>query len=280
LFTAAGVGTHALVDNCWTIPVTASSLVVLALADPLPLEKKLAPYRWSGAKLAFAGLFVLALHFVFIGMPGLGLYYNDLGHKAYDRDDFATAERYHLAAISIIPDHPIFLDNLGMVYLQQFSENKDPRLIGPAKEYFQRAVEASPYSIDAHIHLETVLMRSISGDLERDRKINEEIIRVDQELLKIDPFLPFVRKNLAAGYYNAGQFDHAVLELRKAIEYEPNYVPAYLQLPPGMGNTAILPPMIGTLPRRWASSTSTETSNPPCPTKACYWDGRSDPGLR
>jgi O-antigen ligase len=38
LLTATGVGIHALVDNCWTIPVTASSLVVLALADSLPLE--------------------------------------------------------------------------------------------------------------------------------------------------------------------------------------------------------------------------------------------------
>src|SRR5207248_1032549 len=44
LFTAVGVGVHALVDNCWTIPVTASSLVVLALADPLPLVRKQASH--------------------------------------------------------------------------------------------------------------------------------------------------------------------------------------------------------------------------------------------
>jgi tetratricopeptide (TPR) repeat protein len=230
LLTAVGVGTHALVDNCWTIPVTTSSLVILALADPLPLRKKTAPYRWNATKLAVAGIIVVLIHLRFIAIPGVGLYYNDKGHIAYDRDDFANAERYHLAALSIIPDHPTFLDNMGMVYLQQFTETRDARLIEPATSYFRKAIQASPYSVDAHIHMETVLMRSMTGDAQRDREINQQIIQVDEELLKIDPFIPFARKNLAGAYYNAGQFDHAVLEMRKAIEYEPNYVPAYLQL--------------------------------------------------
>src|SRR2546422_4810808 len=46
IYTAVGVGSHALVDNCWTIPVTAASLVVISLADPLPLRAKEAPRRW------------------------------------------------------------------------------------------------------------------------------------------------------------------------------------------------------------------------------------------
>src|SRR5262249_4836594 len=46
----------------------------------------------------------------------------------------------------------------------------------------------------------------------------------------IDPFLPFVRKNLAVALYNLGQIDRAMREVQVAIEYEPNYVPGYLQL--------------------------------------------------
>jgi len=230
LFTVVGVGTHALVDNCWTIPVTTSGLIVLALADPLPLVKRDAPHRWSKPQLAFAGAMLILVYVFSTALPGMGLYYNDEGHKAYDRDDFATAERYHLAAIDLFPQHPLFLDNLGMVYLQQFTEKKDPKLLQSAEKYFRRAIDASPQSLDPYIHMETTLMRYLTGDPAQDRELNAQIVQVDTKLLEVDPFIPFARKNLANAYYNIGQYDHAMLELQKAVEYEPNYVPGYLQI--------------------------------------------------
>jgi O-antigen ligase len=230
LLTAAGVATHALVDNCWTIPVTASSLVVLALADPLPLRKKTAHLHWNKKQFALAGAAVAIVFVMAIVVPGLGLYYNDEGHKAYDRDDFANAARHHLKAIALFPNHPLFLDNLGMVYLQQFTENGDPQLLSLAKNYFGRAIQASPQSLDPHVHMETVLVRSLNKNADHDRDIYRDIVAVDSDLLQIDPFVPFARKNLASAYYSLGQFDHALLELQKAIEYEPNYVPGHLQM--------------------------------------------------
>ena len=158
------------------------------------------------------------------------MYYNDLGHQAYDRDDFAGAERLHLAAIAIVPNHPLFVDNLGMVYLQEFSEKNDPAMLTRAREYFARAIEANPQALDPHVHMETVLIRSLSGDKARDRNIYPDIIHNDTKLLEIDPLIPFARKNLASAYYNLGQFDEAFQELGKAIDYEPNYVPGYLQM--------------------------------------------------
>jgi O-antigen ligase len=230
MLTATGVGIHALVDNCWTIPVTASALIVLATADPLPLKKRTAPVRWSKPVLALAGVAMVAMYMVSTALPGAGLYYNDVGHKAYDRDDFATAVRYHLLAISIVPNHPVFLDNLGMVYLQQFTENKDSTLLVQAKEYFRRAIAASPQSLDPHMHMESALIRSLTGDPEHDRDISREVIQIDSELLSIDPYIPFARKNLAVAYYNLGYVDRALQEASKAIAYEPNYVPGYLLL--------------------------------------------------
>ena len=230
LLTAVGLGTHALVDNCWTIPVTASAIVVLALADSLPLQKKEQSRRWSGLQIALASVAVAAIYVVSTGVPGLALYYNDLGHQAYEKGDFATAERMHLAALKIVPDHPLFLDNLGMVYLQGFTETKNPQLLNTARLYFERAIASTPQVLDPHIHLEAVLVRSLSQDVTRDRPIYEDIIRVNSELLEIDPFIPFPRKNLAGAYYNLGQTKRAFAEMQKAIGYEPNYVPGYLQL--------------------------------------------------
>jgi O-antigen ligase len=230
LLTATGVGLHALVDNCWTIPVTSSALVVLSLADALPLEEKKSARIWNAPRIAFAGAALSVIYLISTVIPGLGLYYNDVGHKAYDKADYASAERYHLKAIRIAPNHPLFLDNLGMVYLQASIDTKNPKLLDVARVYFVRAIAASPQILDPHIHLETVLVRLISGDPEHDSAIYRDIITVDSEMLEIDPFIPFPRKNLGSAYYNLGDSDQAFKQLRTAIKYEPNYVPGYLQL--------------------------------------------------
>src|SRR5262249_48032536 len=130
----------------------------------------------------------------------------------------------------IVPDHSVFLDNLGMVYLQAAYDRHNPKLLEPARIYFTRAIAASPQSLDPHIHLETVLIRSLSGDPAHDRDIYRDLIQCNSELLAIDPYIPFPRKNLASAYYNLGQPDEAFKQLAMAIDYEPNYVPGYLQL--------------------------------------------------
>jgi tetratricopeptide (TPR) repeat protein len=230
LLTATGVGLHALVDNCWTIPVTSSALVVLSLADALPLEEKKSTRIWNAPRIAFAGVALTVIYLFSTVIPGLGLYYNDEGHKAYDKSDYANAERLHLKAIRIAPNHPLFLDNLGMVYLQASIDTKNPKLLEPARAYFARAIAASPQELDPHIHMETVLVRLISGEPEHDSAIYHDIITVDTEMLQLDPFIPFPRKNLGSAYYFLGDRDEAFRQLTTAIKYEPNYVPGYLQL--------------------------------------------------
>ncbi len=229
ILTAAGIGTHALVDNCWTIPVTCSGLIVLSLADCLPLWQRNRAALWTMPRVALAGVALAVLYVYSTVIPGLGLYYNDNGHQAFERSDFNEAERYHLKAIAIVPDHPLFLDNLGMAYLQQFTDTKDQRTLSLASRYFARAIAAGPHSFDPRIHMETVLIRSLTGNREQDREIHKQIIENNTRLLAIDPFIPFVRKNLAEALYQLGQPERAFQELQKAIEYEPNYVPGYLQ---------------------------------------------------
>jgi O-antigen ligase len=230
ILTAFGVGAHGLVDNCWTIPVTTSSLIVLSLADLMPLRKKERQLKLSAMGVALAGVAVGLIYLVSTAIPALGLYYNDLGHQAYDRNDFAAAERLHLKAIRFVPDHPLFLDNLGMVYLQASIDLKQPQLIQNAGTYFERAIDASPQSLDPHIHMETLLIRELSGDPTRDAPVYKDILKYDTELLQIDPFIPFVRKNLGSAYYNLGNPEEGFKQLSTAIGYEPNYVPGYLQM--------------------------------------------------
>jgi tetratricopeptide (TPR) repeat protein len=229
ILTAVGVGGHALVDNCWTIPVTTSTLILLSLADLLPLREK-KPHHARPVVVATAVLAVGIVYFFSTVIPGLGFFYNDLGHQAYDRTDYASAERLHLKAIRLVPNHSVFLDNLGMVYLQGSIDTKRPELLFNARTYFARAIEASPLSLEPHIHMETVLIRELTGDHDRDTPTYRDIVKYDSELLAIDPFIPFVRKNLASAYYSLGDQQEGFNQVATAIRYEPNYVAGYLQL--------------------------------------------------
>ncbi len=229
LLTAAGVGTHALVDNCWTIPVTASALVVLSLSDLLPLRAKTIRRPWRTSELALAGALIVAAYVYSIVIPGLGLHYNEAGHQAYERFDFNNAELYHTRAIAVVPDNSVFLDNLGMVYLDQAFQAKDSRLRPKARSYFDKAIAANPRSLDPHMHMEAALVQSLTGNAEQDSYIYDQLIQNDLQLLEIDPYIPFARKNLADAYFKLGQHDRAFQELQTALSYEPNYVPGYLQ---------------------------------------------------
>jgi tetratricopeptide (TPR) repeat protein len=178
-----------------------------------------------------AGLGVVLFVWIqWILIPAVAFHYNDKGHVAYDNFDYVNAERWHLAAIRIIPDHPLFLDNLGMVYFQQYLDTGRPELLPLGKKYFAAAIAASPRSLNSYIHMETLLIRTLNGDISHDAALYEELIKNNSKFIEIDPFIPFVRKNLAAALYNVGQREAAFTMLKQAIDHEPNYVPGYLQL--------------------------------------------------
>ena len=78
--------------------------------------------------------------------------------------------------------------------------------------------------------METVLIRSLTGQVDRDLPLYKALAENNFQLLGIDPYIPFVRKNLANAMYYQGQREQAFRELQKAIDYEPNYVPGYLEM--------------------------------------------------
>jgi tetratricopeptide (TPR) repeat protein len=130
----------------------------------------------------------------------------------------------------MVPDHPLFLDNLGMVFFQEYLDTRKPQLLEPAKKYFAAAIAARPQSLDAYIHMEALLIRILNGDAVHDAPIYKDLIANNTQFTQIDPFIPFVRKNLASAYYQLGRREEAFSMLQQAIAYEPNYVPGYLQL--------------------------------------------------
>jgi tetratricopeptide (TPR) repeat protein len=163
-------------------------------------------------------------------IPTLGLYFNETGHQAYVADNFDRAELMHRMAIGILPDHPVLLDNLGMVYLDEFIKTRKLDHLDQAKSAFESSMAANPHFDIPAGHLETALIQSLTGDFAGDRPIHEKIVAADRHVLAANPFNPFIRRNLAEALYNIGAKDEAAAELQKAIAIEPNYVPGYLRL--------------------------------------------------
>lgn len=252
ILTAVGLGTHALVDNNWNVPVMAAGLVVFSLGDVLPrripgTDSEL-PAVWkfgvcprNSSMRAAAIMAVLAIYAHSTVIPAAGLYFNEAGHQAYLAKDLASAESLHRLGAGILPGCSICQDNVGIIYLDQYSANRERHLIDRAETFFSRAMKAHSTAQEPQRHQEAGLIQRLTGNIESDREIHLKIIDLDREILKSDPFNPFIRKNMAEALYNAGFREEGERELQTAIEVEPNYVPAYLRIADwleGAGNTA------------------------------------------
>jgi len=230
ILVAIGLGLHALVDNNWTTPVMAAGLIVFALGDVLPLRDWHFPLRWSPRLLVSTAalLVIVVIHGILV--PGLAVSLNQAGEAAYSRQDLERAESMHRLAAALAPANTILLTNAGMVYLDRFITSHNSHWLDAAERLFDEAAATNPNADQPLHYLERVEIQRLTGDPLRDRPIHRRIIEVNRRLLVIDPVNPFVRRNLAEALYNIGDRQGAEGELRRALSYEPNYVPAYLRL--------------------------------------------------
>jgi O-antigen ligase len=230
ILTAVGLGTHALVDNNWTVPVMAAGLVMFSLADALPLPSLRLQFAWTPRAWALCSILLVLVLFHGILLPGLALHFNETGHAAYERRDLARAEADHRLAIALAPNHDVFLDNAAMVYFDKFKTTNERRWQEYAETLFTQAIVANLNSDTPARHLEHLLIDRLSGDPVKDRAIHVRITAVNRHILEIDPFNPFERKNLAEALYMSGSKAEAQQELERALQLEPNYVPGYLRI--------------------------------------------------
>jgi len=230
LLTAIGLGTHALVDNNLTVPVLAAALSVISLADILPYRRWPVSIEWTPVKKAALGILGVAVFAQAVMIPTLGLYFNEVGHRAYVAGDLERAEKLHRLGLGFTPDHPVMLDNLGMIYFERFTRTHKSEHLDRAESLFYDSLEANPSTDRTAGHLENLLFQRLTGDAAKDRPIHARIVSTERQRVQFTPYNPFIHKNLAEALYNLGQKQQAIEELQKAVELEPNYVSAYLQL--------------------------------------------------
>ena len=230
ILTATGLLSHALVDNNWHVPVMAAGVVVFGLADVLPETNWTPNINWTPTSRVASAVLVLLIWVHSTLIPSAGLWFNEQGYRAYASNDLNKAETDYEIATAILPLHAPLLDERGMLYLARYSQTHDRRWIGAAEDFFGQAAKANPNSVEPLRHMEKALIWSLTGDVEADSRIHPQIAATDREILRLDPFDPFVRKNLAEALYRDGRRKEAEEELERALQVEPNYVSAYLTM--------------------------------------------------
>jgi tetratricopeptide (TPR) repeat protein len=230
IITIAGLASHALVDNNWNVPVVAAAVVVFGLADVLPYGQWPLKMEWKPVETTMAAALALIIYAHSTVIPAVGLRFNQSGYNAFVVHDLDKAESDYRRAEAILPIHSALLDEMGMLYIARFQQTNNRQWIGAAKEYFARAIAASPNAEEPLRHVQNALILSLTGDAQTDSTIHPEIAAIDREILRVDPFDPFTRKNLAEALYRDGHQQEAKNQLQQALDYEPNYIPAYLTM--------------------------------------------------
>jgi O-antigen ligase len=230
ILTATGLTAHALVDNNWVVPVVAAGVVVFSLADVLPAADSTPNIVLTRTTKLLLGILLLVLYAHSTVIPSVGLWFNQSGYRAFAEGDLDTAEKNYRIAAAILPPHAPLLDETGMLYLSRYERTQDRRWLTTAEDFFGRAINANPNAEEPLRHMERAFILSLTGNADVDRAVHPQIAAIDRELLRVDPFNPFVRKNLAEALYRDGHPQEAEQELERALSYEPNYVAGYLTI--------------------------------------------------
>lgn len=231
LLATVGLAVHGVVDNVFEVPVVLAGLVVAALASDALIRR--APRRRSpmspGARWA-AGAVALALFASSTALPAAAYGFNRLGQRYLQVGDIESAERAQRFALAIQVDDAVLLTNMGLVYEKRFDKTGSVDALDTAEGYFIRAIQANPDFLGPRTAYVDTLLARFTGVPGADAALHRKLVEANEGILRLDPFLPGVGKNLAEAYYQSGRPRDAYLQLQRTIELEPNFVPAYLRL--------------------------------------------------
>lgn len=137
--------------------------------------------------------------FASLMMGNLGLAYKGLG-------DMANYRRFFMKALETDPEAPLALREMGVILLHDREFDK-------AFELFQRLIKKNPCAPEAFEGL---------GEIARLKGEPEKSIAFYMEAIKMGGDNLVVRKGMGNAYLSLGKKQEAILELRKALAFDPS----------------------------------------------------------
>ena len=130
-------------------------------------------------------------------------------------DYYSVREEAINTALEIDPD-------LGEAYASLGALLDDQELVDDSEQAYRRAIELSPNYATAYHWL--------SNSLGRSFRRSDEALVLAQKAQNFDPRSAIIGVNLAAAYHRLGDYDAAVQEARRVLQFDPGYAGAHRTL--------------------------------------------------
>jgi hypothetical protein len=231
--------THATVDSVFHEPALVLLLillggVVLALRQHMSQLKDIVwslrvPYHPT--RVALAGVAIAALALL-IMRPAAAWFMVEQGNKAVTGHDHHAAIQWYQYASLVDPAATPVRDGLARFYIQQFRLSGDPEWLRQAAEEIE--VGMSFNSLDGRMPYRLGTIYALMAEQRIAASHRDMLLSQAEQALEkaitVDPFSPFGYFEL--GKLLRGQGDHVRTRqlLERAIEYEPNFIPARVVL--------------------------------------------------
>lgn len=147
--------------------------------------------------------------------------YLNLGYRAYDKKDRASARTYLQKVVDLDPNHGEALYYLGDIEAVE----KNYEL---AKNYFERAINRRVKLVEAHYGLGTVLFEMQEFGLAADHF--EEVIKVNPVYKNVDSYVRRALRNEADRLYLNGRAGESVAYYERYLKYEAKDEKVHLRL--------------------------------------------------
>lgn len=222
-------GTHNLVDftfHEWSHRLVLFSFATFALVDKKAQDDVKATFQFS-TRAFFGGAALVVLFIAWVLGVGSAKDYmarvkDFSGIFFYQQGDLNTAEAFAQRSLSYRDNFMDPWNSLGVIEdaraVMAKSAKEREKHFQAADEYFRKAIELSPYSLEPREN-------EVQDLIKRGRV--SQALDLQTQLVEKAPELPTSYYNLGLLQMQVGHFNDAVLSTQKAIELVPYYLAAY-----------------------------------------------------
>jgi O-antigen ligase len=234
-----GVMTHAAVDSVFHEPAlvllailfAGMILVVKRLRQPEGVSVWAVPFPYHPVRVVLVGA-VAVLCALLIVQPAAAWYAFDRGEGevASGREDLAF--EWFQRATLIDPGMTSYRDALALAEVRLFQQSGDPRWLLRAVDELKMCLGLNPLDGRFAHRLGTLhmLLADRVGPGPQQGDLGRQAAAYFEQAMQLDPFSPFNYHELGKLRGVQGRKEEAVALLKRAISYEPNFLPARAQL--------------------------------------------------
>jgi len=234
-----GFLTHAAVDSVFHEPALVLLAILFAgiilavkrLRQPQGPSIRTVPFPYHPVRVVLVGT-VAVLCALLIVQPVAAWYAFDRGEGEMTSGQEDRAFEWFQRATLIDPGTTSYRDALAQTEVRLFHQSGDPRWVRRAVDELTMCLELNPLDgrFAHRLGMLHVLLADRIGPGLQQEDLRRQAAAYFEQAMRLDPYSPFTYHDLAKLRWAQGQKEEALALFRRAISYEPNFLPARAQL--------------------------------------------------